>query len=286
MNGSLDAAKRAEELLKRYDKNGDGKLDDDERADAKEAMMKEQVDRQMARAGVLPGGLQQFRTQVLEMFDKNRDGRLDDEERTAAQKFADNYATATDDLTKQFDKNGDGKIDPAERATMEAYVAALRALGAGQMRSELLRRFDRNADGKIDESEMDELEKFVRPRMETTPAQLRRYDKNGDGKLDDTEWIEARTAIAQWLNSAAPTAPAALENGMLRDQPGPKGLRPPDEAAPRRGMPDRGGDTMTAPSEIQRTPEQESARLKAVADEVARRRASRAAATVPNSTSK
>ena len=105
MDGAIDPAKSMAELLKRYDKNGDGKLDDDERADAKEAMMKEQVDRQMARAGMLPGGLQQFRTQVMEMFDKNRDGRLDDEERAAAQRFADNYASATDDLKKQFDKN-------------------------------------------------------------------------------------------------------------------------------------------------------------------------------------
>ena len=143
---------------------------------------------------------------------------------------------------------------------MDAYVAALRALSAGQMRSELLRRFDRNTDGKIDEKEMEELEKFVRPRMETTPAQLRRHDKNGDGKLDDDEWTEARAAILQWLNSGTPGVPAALESGMLR------------EPAP--------------PSQIQRTPEQEAARLKAVADEMARRRALREAATVPNGTPK
>src|SRR3954469_10548726 len=45
--------KRNAEMLKRYDKNGDGKLDDDERAEAKEAMMKEQFDRQAARAAAL-----------------------------------------------------------------------------------------------------------------------------------------------------------------------------------------------------------------------------------------
>ena len=138
-----NTAKRAEELLKRYDKNGDGKLDDDERADAKEAMMKEQVEKQVARATALPGGLEQFRTQALEMFDKNRDGRLDDDERVAAQKFAETYMAGAEDLNKRFDKNGNGKIDPEERTAIDAYLAELRALGSGQMRAELLRRFDR-----------------------------------------------------------------------------------------------------------------------------------------------
>ena len=71
------AARKADELLKRFDRNGDGRLDDDERADAKEQMLKEQVDRQMARAAELPGGLQEFRQEVLQLFDRNRDGQLD-----------------------------------------------------------------------------------------------------------------------------------------------------------------------------------------------------------------
>src|ERR1051326_5474044 len=34
---------RTEEILRRFDKNGDGKLDDDEKADAHEAMLQEQM---------------------------------------------------------------------------------------------------------------------------------------------------------------------------------------------------------------------------------------------------
>ena len=72
-----------------------------------------------------------------------------------------------------------------------------------------------------------------------------RYDKNGDGKIDDMEWAAARLAISHWVNGGGP---AALENDpALRSDSGP-------------------------------TFEQERARLKAVEEEVARRRALREAA--------
>lgn len=241
------AAKRAEELLKRFDKNGDGKIDDDERAEAKEAMMKEQIDRQIARASALPGGLEQYRTQALAMFDKNRDGRLDDEERTEAQKFAEaqaGAATALEQLNQRFDKNGDGKVDPEERTQIDGYLRELRGLGAIRMRDSLLRRFDRNADAKLDDAEMTELEKVVRPIVEKNPPQLQRHDKNGDGKLDDAEWSAARTAIGRWMNT---NGPAPFHSDALQER--------------------FGGDV-----------EAELARLQSVAQEVARRRELREAA--------
>jgi Ca2+-binding EF-hand superfamily protein len=283
MNASGTAAQRAEDLLKRFDKNNDGKLDDDERADAKEAMMKEQVDRQMSRVSALPGGLEQFRTQALDMFDRNRDGRLDEDERLAAQKFADTYLAGAEDLNKRFDKNADGKIDPTERAAMDAYLGELRALGAGQMRTELLRRFDRNADGRVDENEMIELEKFVRPRVATSPDQLRRYDQDRNGTLDDAEWAVARSAITQWLNHSAP---AALDNAVLRDEDPMQLRRVNEEVARRRAERERAAEMLPSTGEPKRTPEEEAARLKAVADEVARRRAIRDQANQPNGSAK
>ncbi len=60
------AAKRSEDLLKRFDTNADGKLDDEERAVAKETMMKEQMNLQMNRAALVPGGPEAFRTRMLE----------------------------------------------------------------------------------------------------------------------------------------------------------------------------------------------------------------------------
>lgn len=236
------AAKRADDLLKRYDKNGDGKIDDDERADAKEVMMKDQIERQMVRTTSLPGGLEQYRAQALEIFDKNRDGRLDEAERAAAQKFVavrDEAALNAAQLVKRFDRNGDGTIDAGEQGMIESFVAEIRSLGASQARTDLLRMFDRNTDGKVDQEEFPELEKFVRPRIEAAPVQLRRHDSNQDGHLDDAEWRAARQAILQWLNGSGP---AAMD----------------------------GGEIATAAAE--------QARLNAVAAEVARRRAMREAA--------
>jgi len=252
------AAKRADDLLKRFDKNGDGKLDDDERADAKEMMLKEQVDRQMARAAALPGGLEQFRAQALQMFDRNRDGRLDDEERIAAQKFAAMHRDGSVDaesLNRHFDQNGDGKIDAEERARIESYLAALRGLRGMQMRGELLRRFDQNADGKVDEAELAQLETFVRPRIENSPLQLRRYDSNQDGKLSDSEWAVARSAIANWLSASGP---AALESESMREAASDPRPRPGDETK----------TTTSSPSSAA-----EKARLKAIEEEMVRRRA-------------
>ena len=93
-------ARRDADFLKRYDKNGDGKLDDDERADAKEAMLTEQIDRQMKQAAVATGGpgagpipadaqasLERvLRTAIeadpaqLRRFDRDQNGKLDDNE--------------------------------------------------------------------------------------------------------------------------------------------------------------------------------------------------------------
>ena len=203
---------REEELLKRFDKNHDGKLDEDETADAHEAMMQGQMNRQAA-IGRAPGG-EQARTWLLEMFDKNHDGRLDDDERAEARKYAEERGLGADgavraDLVKQFDKNGDGKLDPDELAAMRQALRNRGAQNPRQMRDFLLRQFDKNADGRIDDAEMVELEKTMRPRMESNPQQMARFDKNADGKLDDAEWSAAREQLVRLLNAPLPGGPGA-----------------------------------------------------------------------------
>lgn len=275
------AAKRADELLQRFDKNADGKLDDDERADAKEMMLVEQVDRQMARAAALPGGLEQFRSEALQMFDKNRDGQLDENERAAAQTFAAMRQEGTNDpegMNKRFDKNGDGKIDSEERTTIQSYLSALRGLGAVQARSELVRRFDQNANGRIDDGEFGELEKFVRPRVEASPVQLRRHDTNRDGRLDEAEWAAARGAITQWLNASGP----AVLNGESM----------PENLSSMRGVAgdvkspatEREREMNTALPSAEKRPMKDGERtlVEAVAEEVGRRKAERGPAQNPN----
>ncbi len=205
------AAKKSRELLERFDRNGDGKLDDDERAAAKDAMMQEQLDRQMARiaaGGTGPAG-ERFRATALALFDRNKDGRLDDDERAEAQRFAEarqDPAALKGEVEQKFDRNGDGRLDDAERREAGEFLAELRNFAGQRLRQELLREFDRNANGRIDDAEMTALEKSVRPRLEANPQQRRLYDANRDGKLDEAEWRAARVRIGAWLNEGGPAA--------------------------------------------------------------------------------
>lgn len=175
---------RAADLLKRFDKNGDGKLDEDELAEAHEAMLQEQMARRTANAAAPDAA--KMRERALAMFDKDHDGRLSDE----------------------------------ERAEMQRQLQEFRPVGpgAGPNRAALLRRFDKNADGKIDDAEMAELEKTVRPLMELSPEQLRRHDKNGDGKLDDAEWVTVREEISRWVNSEPAGAVPGVSGNAKAEQ--------------------------------------------------------------------
>ena len=217
---AMTKATRAEELLKRFDTNHDGKLDEDEVAAAHEVMLREQMDRQ-AKIAAAPAG-EKFRQRMLEMFDKNHDGRLDDEERAEMRKYAEEHGLGPDgevreELLKRFDKNADGKIDDTERPAMEKFLQERRAQ-TGTMREMLLRQFDRDRNGKIDDAELPELEKTMRARMESNPQQLERFDKNHDGKFDDAEWAVAREQLLRMLNNPPPADAEATPAGAATEQ--------------------------------------------------------------------
>jgi Ca2+-binding EF-hand superfamily protein len=104
---ALDASQAA--LLKRYDLNHDGKLDENELAAAHEAMLKNN------QAGSVDGERgRKIRAALLKQFDKNGDGQLDENERAEMRKF----------FLARYDKNGDGRLDDEERAAMRADFKA------------------------------------------------------------------------------------------------------------------------------------------------------------------
>lgn len=84
---SEDDGKRAEfrqKLLEKFDRNGNGQLDPDERDAAREAMQKRRD-----QAGVNSSGRSgtmdpQLRKKLLEKFDTDGDGKLSESERDAA----------------------------------------------------------------------------------------------------------------------------------------------------------------------------------------------------------
>ena len=94
------------EMIKKYDKDGDGKLSQEERKAAMEGR----------------------RAEMMKKYDKDGDGKLSQEERKAS--MADRRA----EMMKKFDKDGDGKLSEEERAAARKSMGARRggARGAGK----------------------------------------------------------------------------------------------------------------------------------------------------------
>jgi hypothetical protein len=71
-----------EKFLQKFDANGNGQLDPDEREAAKEAMQKRREQGGKGQGGV--GKDPERRRKILEKFDKDGDGKLSESERAAA----------------------------------------------------------------------------------------------------------------------------------------------------------------------------------------------------------
>ena len=152
------------EALKQFDKDGDGKLNEEER----KAMME-------ARKAMG----EKMRKDREKEFDKNGDGNLDDAEKTAmleAQKAR--MEKFRMEREKPFDKDGDGKLSDAERKAMTDELQARRP-NAGPKFQEMVKRFDKDGDGKLNDAErkalMDERmkefgKKNAQPALSNAPA--------------------------------------------------------------------------------------------------------------------
>jgi Ca2+-binding EF-hand superfamily protein len=208
-------------MLRRFDKNGDGKLDEEERATMRETLKKEKAPGPSGSGdigslsyasgpGAPGGGMDNFRQELLKRFDKDGDGKLDATELTemvkARQQMQPNGGPGVADATrlgaellKRFDKNGVGKLDAEELAELaKARQQMQQNGGVDRFRAIMLKMFDKNGDGVLDESERAEADKF-------RAEQIKRFDKDGDGKLNDEERAEAlRAFMAEHPDMAPP----------------------------------------------------------------------------------
>ena len=128
---------RLQEAIKKFDKDGDGKLNDAERAEA----MKARGGKPGAGG---PGGRPDpaKMQELMKKFDKDGDGKLSDTEREAAKgefaklRGAAGERTPNPERTKaiiaKFDKDGDGKLNETEKA--EAMKARGNAPAGGKPR--------------------------------------------------------------------------------------------------------------------------------------------------------
>jgi len=112
------------EVLKRFDKNGDGRLDEDEVAAAHMGMVRIEP---RARVGQMIYG------RLLQAFDREHRGSLSPEEQFQAVEFLrDNRPVIYQALLRRFDLNHDGSLDANETAAM---FRALERLSQGQVKN-------------------------------------------------------------------------------------------------------------------------------------------------------
>ena len=184
------------ELLKRFDKNGDGRLDEEERAAARRQRGKK--------------GKGRF-AEVLKRFDKDGDGKLNDEERAQARRAREQGNPQrggagrrrpeqprlnAQNIMRRFDKDGDQKLN---REELSALLQALRRQRADAGRQGGGRGGQKKGRGGQQKGRGDRKkgEPGRRPVRVDREKLIERFDKDGDGRLNEQERAAAREALRQ-----------------------------------------------------------------------------------------
>ena len=95
-------------LLDKFDKDGDGKLNEEERSEIRKEFMKRREANKARR---------------LERFDTDKDGELSAEEKEAAKPvLIEERKQIKESVLKEFDKDGDGKLSPEERKGTREWI--------------------------------------------------------------------------------------------------------------------------------------------------------------------
>ena len=180
---------RREAMLKRFDKDGDGKLSEDEKAELRKARQERSGDRPERKRGWSRDGdsdrHKAMREKLLKEFDKDGDGELSDEEKKAAREA---WAKRREDRNKReaavhakfvqkYDTDGDGKLSEQERKS--AHAAMTEAYEA--FKAEMVKLYDADGDGKLSEEERQTARDKEKEKM------LEKFDKDGDGELNKEE---------------------------------------------------------------------------------------------------
>lgn len=142
------------QLMKRFDKNGDGRLDAEERKAAIEAMKDKVADLEDLR--------RKHVEDIMKRFDKDGDGKLDKAEMAEfleeQRKMFDEqrrrmgprkHFKLPKEVLAKYDKDGDGKLNAEERRAMFE--------DARQRRANLIKKYDKDGDGVLNDAEREEL---------------------------------------------------------------------------------------------------------------------------------
>jgi Ca2+-binding EF-hand superfamily protein len=147
------AAAQMQKFVATIDKNGNGKIDPEEAAMAKALMSRQgQGGAPQVGAGGGFGGFGgaggagggtfggQIPPDLLKKFDKNGDGQLDEKEQNAAGEALGPKKSRKEMLQEKLDKNGDGRITKEEREAAAAEYKAEQEALKAKKKAELLEK--------------------------------------------------------------------------------------------------------------------------------------------------
>ena len=172
---NMDPATRIQ-LMKQFDKDGDGRLSKEEREAAVEAMKNKSADLDQLKKN--------HAKDIIKKFDVDGDGKLDQTELTA---FLDEQRKLFDEQRKHMGPRRNFRVN-----------------------KEMLAKFDKDGDGKLNSEERKAMFQEGKAKRD---ALLRKYDANGDGKLDDAERTkliqdpEVQTMMKNMIGNLPPPPP-------------------------------------------------------------------------------
>lgn len=188
-----DFSARRQEVLEKYDTDGDGTLSRAELAELK-ADLGERRDAVRPRLAALRQRVRNWAFwRVRWAFDEDGSGSLSAEERTAlVDAMEARCERLRDARLAKYDANGDGKLDATERqAARQALLAQWR-----QKHQAVVAEYDTNGNGVLDDGERLALRQDrVAAAQERRAALLATYDTNGDGVLSTAEALPLREAL-------------------------------------------------------------------------------------------
>ena len=156
-------------MWKQFDKDGDGELSDQERADAKAAWGA----RREAR-----------KTEMLAKFDKDGDGTLSAEEKSEAWKSG--AGEMRRKMFSELDKDADGKISTDE---IQTKLETMRDMWGG----------NKAFESKLTEEEKAALKSISEKRIK---EMIGKFDANGDGQVTEEEIAAGMAAVRDQCKKA------------------------------------------------------------------------------------
>ena len=200
------------EILKRFDKNADGVLDEEELAAAHESMYRNQIQAEVIARRIYD--------QMLAKFDVRHEGKLDlAQQEQALEYLKTEHPEAYKKALARFARQGSGLFSTGEKSAFFQYLSNLpstlakkeiKEIGtaeyskteknkdtvnnlvtpkpAQKLYMALLKNFDAEHKGKLTPKQKQQAVEFIQNnRPQVFETLIKKYDFNGNGKLDEEE---------------------------------------------------------------------------------------------------